>query len=181
MKKFGTAVILAGGKSSRMGFDKQFLEINGVRLLDNIFNILSKEFNDLIIITNKPEEYKNYKARILVDEIKDKGPLAGIYTGLKHAKSEYVFFTPCDIPEFQKGTAPFFPYLARVKRGCPLLGFYSKRLLEKIKDSIDKDKLSVHKFLQEINCLYVETEKDIINLNTREDLKNFYERYDKKE
>lgn len=55
---FKTAVILAGGKSSRMGFDKQFLRINKVRIMEKLIHELSKEFEDIIIVTNKPEEYK---------------------------------------------------------------------------------------------------------------------------
>ena len=42
MKKFGTAVILAGGKSTRMGFDKQLLKIDERRLIDNLRNKLKK-------------------------------------------------------------------------------------------------------------------------------------------
>ena len=44
MDNFTTAVILAGGKSSRMGFDKQFLEIHEKRLLDTQIHKLRKEF-----------------------------------------------------------------------------------------------------------------------------------------
>ena len=80
MKKFGTAIILAGGKSTRMGFDKQFLELNKKRLIDIIINKLKEEFEEIIIVTNKPEEYRKYTQKILSDKIKDVGPLGGIYT-----------------------------------------------------------------------------------------------------
>ncbi len=48
MKKFGTAVILAGGKSTRMGFDKQLLKINERRLIDNLRRKLNKVFDDIV-------------------------------------------------------------------------------------------------------------------------------------
>ena len=81
-----------------MGFDKQFLEINEVRIMENLIRELRKEFEDIIIVTNKPEEYKNSRFRIISDEIKEIGPLSGIHVGLKESKSKYVYFIACDMP-----------------------------------------------------------------------------------
>ena len=81
MKKYETAIILAGGKSSRMGFDKQFLTFNNKKIIDTIIEQLEKEFQEIIIVTNKPEEYKNYSQKIFTDEIINKETLGGIYTG----------------------------------------------------------------------------------------------------
>ena len=61
MDNFKTAIILAGGKSSRMGFDKQLLFINEKRLIYSIACNLEKHFEDIIIISNKIELYKDSK------------------------------------------------------------------------------------------------------------------------
>jgi len=60
MKKFGTAVILAGGKSTRMGFDKQFLVINRRRLIDSLRKKLKKEFDEIVVVTNKSQYYLGF-------------------------------------------------------------------------------------------------------------------------
>ena len=88
-KKFGTAIILAGGKSSRMGFDKQFLQIDDRRIMDDVIHNLEQEFDEIIIVTNKPEEYSNYKHKIVKDIIVGKGPLSGIHVGLKESSSNH--------------------------------------------------------------------------------------------
>ena len=75
MKKFGTAIILSGGKSSRMGFDKQFLKIENRRLVDSMIQKLEKEFDEIIIVTNKPQEYLGLGHKITMDILKEKGPL----------------------------------------------------------------------------------------------------------
>ena len=75
MRKFGTAVILAGGKSSRMGFDKQFLNINKKGIINIIISKLEKEFDDIIIVTNKPDEYKNYRQKIITDILENMGQI----------------------------------------------------------------------------------------------------------
>ena len=87
MNKFGSAIILAGGKSTRMGFDKQLLKIDRRRLMDSIINKLKKEFDEIIIVTNRPELYIGLSHKITVDIIKDKGPLGGIHAGLLDRKS----------------------------------------------------------------------------------------------
>ncbi len=98
MDKFGTAIILAGGKSSRMGFDKQFLIINEKRVMEIVISKLRAEFKEIIIVTNKPESYKNLADKVVSDIIKGKGPLSGLHAGLKHSSSKYSYFIACDMP-----------------------------------------------------------------------------------
>jgi molybdopterin-guanine dinucleotide biosynthesis protein A len=86
MKKDMTGIILAGGKNSRMGTNKAFLEINGIRLIDNILAIYKKIFSEIIIVTNDPLSYTEFSETVIVTDIyKEKGALGGIYTG---------YFTP---------------------------------------------------------------------------------------
>lgn len=190
MNKFGTAIILAGGKSSRMGFDKQFLEFKGKRLLDIIIGQVKEEFEEIIIITNKPEEYKGYPYRIKSDAIKSIGPLAGIYTGLKAAKSKYSFLIACDMPYLNMD---YIGYMKEIieehgvevciseKGGYiePFHGFYSRGIVEDLEKYIGEGKRNIRGLIRRLDSYYVEEAvareyspdlKIFENLNTQEDL-----------
>jgi molybdopterin-guanine dinucleotide biosynthesis protein A len=57
MKKNMTGIILAGGKNSRMGMEKAFLKIGGIRLIDRILGVYKEIFTEIIIVTNEPLAY----------------------------------------------------------------------------------------------------------------------------
>jgi molybdopterin-guanine dinucleotide biosynthesis protein A len=102
MKQFGSAVILAGGKSSRMGFDKQQVRIGGVSMVCYIAKQLEALFDEIIIVTNTPEYYEalesSHKRIIIGDIYKDNGPLGGLHAGLSRSSSEWTYVTACDMP-----------------------------------------------------------------------------------
>lgn len=193
MKKFGAAIILAGGKSSRMGFDKQFIEINETRLINRIASTLAEEFEDIIIITNKPEEYKDFKYRIATDIIKDKGPLGGIHIGLQLASSQYAFVMACDMPNIHLDYIRYMKNIIELQevQGCvtkygdwiePFHNFYSKDMIAEIEKNLAQDRRSINFSLKNLNIHYVEEEIarkfsptwDIfLNLNMKEDLHEY--------
>jgi molybdopterin-guanine dinucleotide biosynthesis protein A len=75
-----TGIILAGGKNTRMGANKAFLEINGIRLIDRTLNIYRRLFSEIIIVTNDPPAYLEFTDAVIVTDIyKGKGPLGGFY------------------------------------------------------------------------------------------------------
>ena len=100
-----TALILAGGKSSRMkGQDKGLLKI-GNNYLITYLNSLSKIFCSKVFVNiNRNEEiYKEFGLTTCCDITENyQGPLAGIYTGLKKCKTEYLITLPCDGPFIDK-------------------------------------------------------------------------------
>lgn len=190
MNKFGTAVILAGGKSSRMGFDKQFMKIKEERLLEIIINKLKKEFEDIIIVTNKPEKYIGNSCRIVCDEIKQKGPLGGIYSGLKESSSKYVYFVACDMPNinidyirYMKEKIKDLDVGACITRVGDKLehfnGFYSRDVINEIEKLFLEDCRAIVYLTNKVNTLYIQ-EQDarkfspswemFLNINTREEL-----------
>ncbi|MBI4739917.1 molybdenum cofactor guanylyltransferase, partial [Candidatus Woesearchaeota archaeon] len=101
-KFFGiSAAILAGGKNSRMsGENKAFIRIGQRPIIEVVIKILEGIFEEIILVTNSPEEYKAYEKRATVcrDIVKNTGPLGGIYSALSTAKEEAVFFVACDMP-----------------------------------------------------------------------------------
>ncbi len=191
-EKFGSAIILAGGKSSRMGFDKQFMEIENQKLMDKLINELEKDFDEIIIVTNKLEEYKDSKHKITSDIIVGRGPLSGIHSGLMEASYKYSFVVACDMPKIN---LDYIRYMKKVLEeeldGCvtllgnhlePFHGFYSKDIIEDIEKYLKKNRKSVNSFIKELNFKYIEEScarkfspnLDIFsNLNTLEDLKSY--------
>lgn len=192
--KFNTAVILAGGKSSRMGFDKQFLEINNERLMKVVIAKLKNEFNEIIIVTNKPEEYRDFNCKIISDKIKGMGPLSGIHAGLIESSSEYIYVMACDMPNVN---LQYVRYLKGIiekldidvcvtmsRDGIePFHGFYSKKLIDKIEEYLSSNRRSLNGLILISNAYLVEEEKArefspdlsmFLNLNTEKDLEEFF-------
>ena len=193
MKKFGTAVILAGGKSTRMGFDKQLLKINERRLIDNLRKKLSKIFDEIIVVTNKSEYYLGSTDKITKDIIVGKGPLSGIHAGLSKATSQYVYFVACDMPNIN---LDYIEYMRNELKGLkvkacitkygewiePFNAFYSKDMIMDIEEYLMSNKRSVNSLLYKLPVHYIEEEKArqfssnwdmFLNLNTKEELEDF--------
>ena len=93
-----TAIILAGGKSRRIGSDKAFLKLNGESVIERIYNLLTKIFSYVIIISNKPDEFKFLTTNVYKDIYPNFGPLSGIHSGLTNSQTENNFFISCDMP-----------------------------------------------------------------------------------
>ena len=184
-----TGIILAGGKNSRMGTNKAFLEIDGSRLIDKIINIYREIFSEIIIVTNDPLSYIEFRyAAIVTDIYKGKGPLGGIYTGLFYSKNDYAFISACDMPFLNKD---FIIYLTeqadkfdivvpQLSEGFqPLHAIYSHNCLSHIKKLLIADKLKIASFYKDVRLLIIPEEKIkpfnqdgrlFLNVNTPEDL-----------
>ncbi len=115
-EKLYSCIILSGGMSRRMGEDKGSMIIQGKPMILHILERLNGKINDAVIVLNnqerinsynellnayvpvKIEENFTYSLEFIEDEVKDKGPVAGIMTGLKNIKTDYALVLPCDSP-----------------------------------------------------------------------------------
>lgn len=198
MDNFKSAVILAGGKSSRMEFDKQFLIIKEKRLIYEIARNLEKHFDEIIIVSNKKEYYNDCKYKVVSDEIKDMGPLAGIAVGLKESTSKFVYIVACDMPNVDENYIKYLRkkvekdiitdkecdiYLSKVNGRIELFhGFYKKNLSNQIsRYLLSSSRKSIISFIERTNKTvnYVEDIEFLrkyfnygifVNLNTKKDL-----------
>lgn len=93
-----TGVILAGGKSRRMGRDKAFLPFGGGVLIERVIDVLQQVADELLLITNTPESYARFELPMAGDVIPESGSLGGIYSGLVHANTRYSLMLACDMP-----------------------------------------------------------------------------------
>lgn len=204
MNKFGSVVLLAGGRSKRMGFDKQLIQINGTPLVRHIIGTLKNIFNEIIIVTNNFDYYPENNVLLVSDEIPNLGPVGGILTGLKKASSQYIFVLACDMPNVN---VPYIKYMMNKiglndSGACitkkadwiePFNAFYSKSLIEHFERHLfllDTDprvksiNTSLFALINSTKCLFIEEREARVfspdwsmftNLNTPEELSKFFE------
>jgi molybdopterin-guanine dinucleotide biosynthesis protein A len=92
-----TGIILAGGKSTRMGTDKGFLKLNKNPFVQYSIEALKPLVSNIIIVSNNPD-YDVFGVERIEDIIENSGPVAGIYSGLEASLTEYNLILSCDIP-----------------------------------------------------------------------------------
>ena len=95
------AILLAGGESSRFGSNKALARIKGQTMIYYILSSLKKVYSKIYIIGDKKEYsflQNSGKIRIKEDIIPEKGPLGGLYTGLKYSSADYNVLVGCDMP-----------------------------------------------------------------------------------
>jgi molybdopterin-guanine dinucleotide biosynthesis protein A len=94
-----TGVLLAGGKSRRMGRDKRFIEIEGRTLLERSLAVLEKLFPEILVAVAGPDpELEGLRHRVVTDLIPGCATLGGLYTGLFYAANPRIFAVACDMP-----------------------------------------------------------------------------------
>jgi len=96
-----TGVILAGGASSRMGSNKALLLHQGGRFIERVYRVLAELFEEVIIVTNTPEQYPFIPCRKVPDIYPGKGVLSGIHAGLSQSREQAIFAVGCDMPHLK--------------------------------------------------------------------------------
>jgi molybdenum cofactor guanylyltransferase len=93
-----SAVVLVGGKSSRMGRPKALLPFDGGPLIVHVVRALKKMFAETVVVAAPDQELPSLPAVLVRDEVAYQGPVSGIYHGLKAATNDVGFVTSCDAP-----------------------------------------------------------------------------------
>jgi molybdopterin-guanine dinucleotide biosynthesis protein A len=94
-----TAIILAGGNSTRMGRDKCFMPIGGSPLIAHISRQLAPHFQEILISANDRQKFAFLGLPVIPDKMPGQGPLMGIASALSASLHEQNFVIACDIPE----------------------------------------------------------------------------------
>ena len=92
------AIILAGGKSQRMGQDKALLTVEGMTLLERCVANLLALVTDVVVVADTPNKYALPCGRVIADTFPDCGPVGGIITGLTALGPGTHFVLACDMP-----------------------------------------------------------------------------------
>jgi molybdenum cofactor guanylyltransferase len=172
-----TGVIMAGGKSSRMGTDKGLLLYQGKPLAQYSIDILRPFCSEMLISTQNPE-YSQFGMVLVQDVIPECGPLGGIYSTMKSNQAEFLLILACDMPFISNQTLEKL-LENRFKFDCivplvgdkmePLCAIYSRSLLPNIERSINAGNLMLRGLIMESNHRFVNCDdqvSDFLNFNT---------------
>ncbi|MCL2578757.1 MAG: molybdopterin-guanine dinucleotide biosynthesis protein B [Oscillospiraceae bacterium] len=100
------AVILAGGKSRRMGENKAFLPLQGKPMVAHVADQLA-EMDEVLLSVDYPDAYTGLGLDIIPDLYPDCGPINGILSALRVSRSDYLLAVSCDAPLFRKELAQY--------------------------------------------------------------------------
>ena len=157
-----SAVILAGGESRRMGSDKSLLPWHGGRFIEHIHRLLDELFDEVIIVTNSPGLYDSIPCRKEPDIYYKQGSLAGIHSGLCHARNERIFVVACDMPFLSEEVIRALcacdrqaeVVIPRSEWGLePLHACYAKSCLPAIEAVLDAGKKRIVGFFPEVRVI----------------------------
>ena len=140
-------MVLAGGKSKRMGMDKRHLSVHGKPLLDRVTSVLLELFPEVLLVLAEEDISKqDDRIRIVTDLVPGCAAVGGLYAGLYHSRHPRVFVVACDMPFINPAVIELFLQkadatdivLAQLVTGLqPLHGLYSKHCLPFLKAMID--------------------------------------------
>ena len=190
-----TSIILAGGRSSRLGREKLAEVIAGKSLIERaVSTLISLSQEILIVISQKQARsslslYTYPEAKTVLDLYPGKGSLIGIYTGLVNSTNFLNLVVACDMPflnldllHYMVKVAPGFDVvIPRIDDQMePLHAVYSKNCIEPMESLIKQDNLKVTAFFDSVKVRYIGKEEldrfdperlSFFNINTEADLK----------
>ncbi|MGB3692576.1 MAG: molybdenum cofactor guanylyltransferase [Spirulinaceae cyanobacterium] len=182
-----TALILAGGKSSRLGQDKALLPVNTEPMLHRTCQIAKGCSEQVYVVTSCPEKYQEIVPEGC-DFIKEKspdGPLVALSQALPQVKTDWVLVLACDLPKLEPGilnqgvisltsiSPETIALLPRDKQGWqPLCGFYRSSCLPQLQAYLEAGGRSFQGWLDQhpVQELPLKDKEILFNCNTPEDL-----------
>jgi len=157
-----TALILAGGDSSRMGQDKAGLLLEGTTLLQRATASMQQVFPKVIVSVRQP------RAEVLLPQVcdaeADGGPLAGLVAGLAQVETPWMFAVACDMPFIQPAVIERMDELRGEHQAVvpligghpqPLFAFYAKAALDTMREMQAAGEKRVRALLQRLDVRYV--------------------------
>ena len=185
-------IVLAGGGGLRLGQNKALETVGERSLLERVLSRLRFLDSDILLVTTKELPYARLgdypRLRLVSDIYPGKGPLGGIYTGLKFASSAHSLVVACDMPFLNRGLLRYMiglsagfglviPRLGELVE--PLHAVYAKACLAPIERLLKQNVLSVRELFSLVKVRYVEAEEidrfdpehlSFFNVNTKSDL-----------
>jgi molybdopterin-guanine dinucleotide biosynthesis protein A len=192
LSRNNSLIILAGGKGRRLGQEKAWVELKGQTLLERGISRLGSLVSQIIVVSAPGQKLPVSRTlgglEVVEDIYPGKGPLVGIYSGLKACIGEGGFVTACDMPfvnpEFARyiinlspGYDVVIPTYGELRE--PLHAYYSVECIDAIAKLIDKGNYKVRNLLEQMRVRYIEKGEidrfdpehiSFFNINTYEDL-----------
>ncbi|MEQ8171915.1 MAG: molybdenum cofactor guanylyltransferase [Candidatus Eremiobacterota bacterium] len=180
-----TAIVLAGGKSNRMGTDKALLPIRGTTLIETIINQIKNLFSEIIISASEKGKYEFLNYRVITDERQGEGPLVAILSCIRASTNRINFVTACDTPDMNINFIKKLLYegetfdivVPKYKDGRyeALLAVYTKNIIPVIEEELQKKSRKISRIFTRCKTRYVEMDNETWykNLNTMEDYSSY--------
>jgi molybdopterin-guanine dinucleotide biosynthesis protein A len=186
-----SGVLIAGGKSRRMGMDKRLLTVGGTNLFHRTLSLLEQMFSETIVVLAQPVASLEVRgSRVVYDVIPNTGSLGGLYTGLMAASHPRIFAVACDMPFLDADMMRFMAsfdsaadiVVAKLQTGFqPLHALYSRSCLPFLKAMAADRDLKIQKLYgaQQLRVTVVDMAdiasvsnglKSFRNVNTAEEL-----------
>ncbi|MBN1963060.1 MAG: molybdenum cofactor guanylyltransferase [Anaerolineae bacterium] len=178
-----TVAILAGGRSSRMGTDKSFVPLLGQTLIEHVIArvtpLVADPARDILLITNRPDDYAPFGLPMYTDVIPDAGSLGGLYTAVLRSQAAHTLCVACDMPFLNTA---LLAYLLAQRAGYdvivprldgypePLHAVYGKGCLEPMRAQIEAGRYKIIGFYGKVRLHFIE-EADVRRLDP--DLRSF--------
>ena len=191
-KKNITGIILAGGKSSRMGTDKGFLLLNNKPFVQYSIDALKPFVSEIMIVSDNPD-YDIFGLKRIQDITKNAGPVAGICSGLEASSTKYNLILSCDIPlihseillkliEAIDATSQIIQIESNGK-SMPLIALYKKQVKGVFNDFLQADERRLRIAVNACNVknIILEEENTLLtmNVNTQTDFKRVENEYNR--
>jgi molybdopterin-guanine dinucleotide biosynthesis protein A/HD superfamily phosphodiesterase len=189
-----SCLILAGGQGRRLTPEKPLLELEGRSIIQRTVDVAASLFDEVIVVTNTPEKYEFLGVPLVADERKGRGPLMGIYSGLKQAKHDVAFVCAGDMPFLNKELirAQYhelgdYDIVVPYPEGKPefLHAIYRKKCLPTMRQALDADDLKIGLIAKSCKTLRLDAdwfernefteqmEKAFTNINTMADYRHW--------
>ena len=182
-----TAILLAGGESTRMGRDKGLLPVNGTSMIEHIIRRLKPLFQEILVSSNQLEKHACPGARVVPDRICGLGPFMGVVSCLEASKTDLNFVVACDMPAIEPALVRKILAEARDHDGAvpmdkqgryePLFAAYRKSLLPAAKKLLDSRERRITDLYPHGRIRFVEMGQEELetmkSLNTPDDYARF--------
>src|SRR3990172_3381549 len=151
-----SGIVLAGGRSTRMGSDKRHLALRGLSLVDRALQTIDRLVDDVVVV-REGEEGTIGRARVVRDDVSERGPLGGLLTGLRRVRHLRALVVPVDMPVLAED---LLAYLGSASAGWditvprwrggiePLVGVYATRCAPHIEQFLRRPSASARDFVR---------------------------------
>ncbi len=179
-------LVLAGGRSRRMGRPKPWIEVGNTVLLRYVVERLAPAFSEVMVSFGEPEQMEQLVPyRVVFDRKPNAGPLAGLEAGLLAARNEVMFAVACDMPYVTQQVAELAVAAARNCDAAiprhdglfePVCGAYRRTALPAIVGALDAGNLVAHDIVEHLDVTWLEglDVAQFESLNTPADLERFH-------
>jgi molybdenum cofactor guanylyltransferase len=170
-----TGVLLAGGKSRRMGEDKRYLVVGEETLLERGLAVIRSVFQEVMVVIAQDSPSVGLDTRVVRDLVPECGSLGGLYTGLMQATTPWIFVVACDMPfldqaviaQFTSRRATADIVMAKLAaRLHPMHALYGKRCLPVLEQMIQARQLKIQELVSQASLrVQFVTEMDLLTID----------------